>query len=58
MTKIRDDSMDLDSVVKGKGKNKFSGFLPHLWQGRPQVHRVLVKRQFQAKVRVEIRMRM
>ena len=23
--KIRDDPMDLDSVVKGKGKNKFSG---------------------------------
>ena len=23
--KIRDDSMDVDSVVKGKGKNKFSG---------------------------------
>ena len=25
MDKIRDDPMDLGSVVKGKGKNKFSG---------------------------------
>ena len=43
--KIRDDPMDLDSVVKGKGKNKFSGSCYILWQGRPQGHRVLVKRQ-------------
>ena len=38
--KIRDYPMDLDSVVKGKGQEQVLRLLLHLWQGRPQGHRV------------------
>ena len=40
--KIRDDPVDLDSVVKGKGKNKFPGYC---YICGKVGHRVLVKRQ-------------
>ena len=52
--KTRDDPMDVDSVVKGKGKNKFSGVARSAT--RPQC--VGQEIELQTKIRVEIRVRM
>ena len=49
--KTRDDAMDVDSVVKGKGKNKFSGACFNCGKVGQEI-------ELQTKVRVEIRVRM
>ena len=43
--KIRDDPMDLGFCGQRQRQEQVLRLLLHLWQGRPQGHRVLVKRQ-------------